>query len=581
MLDYKNLILLCTLLFFPKVCFSYGSNLDICQSPIEPVALSNPTIITEFTEAALQTALNTGGHITFDTSIPITIYVSSELVLSTANDTVIDGLGLVTLDGQNSSRILEKGWHDPSHDVSITLQNLRLVNGKAPTGGGTGDHSGGAVNVGHPGTSLYIIDSTFENNSTTDINTADNQGGAIFVSNSYETVISGAEFRGNFAGNGGAFGGIATGLFIYNSIFSNNSAVDDSTGGIVKGHGGAVHLDGVTNSYNPNSNKEFRVCGSRFENNSSVRGGGAFKVTVSDNKGIKATYEKSEFINNVSSGASETEGHGGAIYHIEDDHDGGSNEINVEISECTFNGNTGWRQGGGAWITALGEINITNSTFVNNQTSHGSLGMGGGLVLSRGESTVTNCTFSNNYAWFHGGGIQAGGSAVVTLRNILFYNNESEREWACYQMNRAADMDGGGNLQYPEDRFNQSNTPDDCTVTPTVIIENPLLKTVADNGGPTDTIALLPGSPAINGGTSSGAPATDQRQYSRDAQCDIGAYEFGAKESIQLTDIIIILQLSSGKTVDFSEFEYTDINNDNKIGLHEALYGLQVLAGVR
>ncbi len=527
----------------PDRSMGFGSELDICTSPVAPVTLSNPTIIGQFTQTALQSALDNGGHITFDTTTPITININSQLTLSTSHDTVLDGKGLVTLDGQGVTRIFKKEWHDPSYTVSITLQNIRLINGKAPTGGGTGDHSGGAINVGHPGTRLYIINCTFENNATTDINTADNQGGAIFVSNSYETILSGTTFTDNQAGNGGAFGGIATGLFVFNSRFTGNGAVDESTGDIVKGHGGAIHLDGVTNSYNPDSNKRVHVCGSVFENNTSVRGGGALKVTVSDNKGITATYEKSQFINNTSSGASETEGHGGAIYHIEDDHDGGSDELNVEILECTFSQNTGWKQGGGAWVTALGRINVINSTFSANQTSHTSLGMGGGLVLGQGEAMVTNCTFVNNYAWFHGGGIQASNSATVRLMNNLFYYNESERDWACYQMNRQADMDSGGNLQYPQERFNQIGTPDDCLVTPTVIIADPQPQNLADNGGPTMTVALPEKSPAIDAGSNSGAPSTDQRGYNRDEKCDIGAYEYTAQENLSMPDLIPILQL--------------------------------------
>jgi len=57
---------------------------------------------------------------------------------------------------------------------------------------------------------------------------------------------------------------------------------------------------------------------------------------------------------------------------------------------------------------------------------------------------------------------------------------------------------------------------------------NPLLGPLADNGGKTLTLALLPGSPAINAGTNVGCPATDQRGVPRPqfGTCDIGAYEF-------------------------------------------------------
>ena len=58
---------------------------------------------------------------------------------------------------------------------------------------------------------------------------------------------------------------------------------------------------------------------------------------------------------------------------------------------------------------------------------------------------------------------------------------------------------------------------------------NPLLGPLRDNGGPTPTQALLPGSPAIDHGDDAGCPTADQRGVPRPrgAACDIGAYEYG------------------------------------------------------
>src|SRR5205085_683233 len=57
---------------------------------------------------------------------------------------------------------------------------------------------------------------------------------------------------------------------------------------------------------------------------------------------------------------------------------------------------------------------------------------------------------------------------------------------------------------------------------------NTLLAALGNYGGTTNTIALLPGSPAINAGTSSGAPATDQRGIARP---QLGLFDIGAFES--------------------------------------------------
>src|SRR5262249_1870604 len=56
-------------------------------------------------------------------------------------------------------------------------------------------------------------------------------------------------------------------------------------------------------------------------------------------------------------------------------------------------------------------------------------------------------------------------------------------------------------------------------------VSNPLLAPQGNYGGPPQTVALLPGSPAINAGTSTGAPTTDQRGLGRVGTVDIGAFE--------------------------------------------------------
>jgi hypothetical protein len=50
---------------------------------------------------------------------------------------------------------------------------------------------------------------------------------------------------------------------------------------------------------------------------------------------------------------------------------------------------------------------------------------------------------------------------------------------------------------------------------------------LADNGGPTATIALSASSPAINAGGDALASKLDQRGYVRSGASDIGAFEFG------------------------------------------------------
>lgn len=524
----------------PVTINHFGSNIDICEPPIQPVKLVHPTTITSCTQEGIQTALDLGGQIQFDCGPePITIPIDDTLELSTLYDTVLDGGDLVTLNGQGITRIMHKGWHNPDTvgTINVTLQNISFINGKAASGGSTADHSGGAIASGHPGTSLHIINATFENNSTTDVHTTDNQGGAIFSSNSYETVISGSAFQGNTAGNGGAFGGIATGLFVFNTRFSNNHALDDTSGGIVRGYGGAIHLDGVTNSYNPNSNKRVHICGSAFGGNSAVRGGGAISAVVSDSKGIRATYEKSTFSSNEVFGIDGSYGQGGAIYHIEDDHAGGTGEDNLDIRNSTFHDNQALRQGGAVWIYINGHGEILNNTFEGNSTSapFNTVGQGGAMAITLGLIDITNVTFANNHAAYQAGALHGGGSneprRIITLKNTIFMNNTlnhgqtepSSTEWQGYHTNRPMN-DGGQNIQYPRLKPIYNNEVNN-NITTYPIYADPYLFPLADNGGPNQTMALQSNSPAIDAGAD-GCPIADQRGEERFGQCDIGAFEY-------------------------------------------------------
>ena len=541
--------LLC-LLLLSSAAAQFGSGISICTPPNPPPISVAPTVVTDCSNTGIQTAINTVGrnqdiHITFNCGATTTIAINSPLVLNDQN-ILLDGGGVITLDGGGTSRILEDpnvGNPAEGHYANdIILRDIRIINanGPAATTVKDGNARGGALNVGGPGTRLYIINSTFENNRTRSQTDEDNQGGAVFVRNAFETVIIGSVFTNNSAGNGGAFGGIATGLRVYNSRFSNNQATDATAGGIVRGHGGALHLDGVTNNFNPDSNRTVDICGSTFAGNTAVRGGGAVKTTVSDGKGTKLTISDSSFVNNRLVGVPPVEGHGGALYHIEDDEVGASAEDNLEIRNTTFENNYAYRQGGAAWIRILGNGSITNSTFVSNRASEAGtnrVGQGGALVINQGLIPIRSSTFANNFATFQGGALFAANNVNtnVTLTNSLFVDNVLDpthtnpvtSEFQGYHTNRT--LSGSGNLQFPREKPDFGHAINNIITDPDPIFANPLLQALANNGGNTRTMALGEASPAINAGVA-GCPATDQRGFSRVGACDIGAFEFQGDE---------------------------------------------------
>jgi uncharacterized repeat protein (TIGR01451 family) len=81
-----------------------------------------------------------------------------------------------------------------------------------------------------------------------------------------------------------------------------------------------------------------------------------------------------------------------------------------------------------------------------------------------------------------------------------------------------------------------------------------LAASLADNGGSTPTLALLSGSPAIDTGTCSGAPSTDQRGVARPqgSTCDIGAYEASTQPNFVLTKIVDDASPSPGQRITYT-----------------------------
>ena len=220
--------------------------------------------------------------------------------------------------------------------------------------------------------------------------------------------------------------------------------------------------------------------------------------------------------------------------------DGGGISIvsgTATISGSTFNGNTAdaWAgDGSGAGLSNNGTTTITNSTFSGNNAE------AGGAIANTGDLTIVNSTIVGNHAnWWANGilnatrdGIFLALGGTVTIKNSILANGP------------ARDGDGtfnfGGNCVTNGTTNNGGGSFDDdgtCGVSQ-VSKDDLKLGSLADNGGPTKTIALGSGSVAINVDTCSPSVPTDQRGYTRatsGSTCDAGAYEFGAVNPIKST----------------------------------------------
>ena len=298
-----------------------------------------------------------------------------------------------------------------------------------------------------------------------------------------------------------------------NTIIEGNS-VGSTFGGVVNISAGAVNTSGVT-----------------IQNGRAGDGGG---ISVDSNGRLTLT-------SSTVSGNS-CANFGGGIY----------NSGSLTLINSTISGNRAIREGGGIENINNGSLTITNTSISGNSVDVD----GGGILNNFGTLTITNSTISGNSAGHDGGGVHNLLSAAIFNSTIT--------------LNRAAVAligggTGGGVFNSPTASFFFKNSiiannsflilvPGDCAGTLTsqgfnivstpncTIIGpfsqvDPLLGPLQNNGGPTQTHALLSGSPAIDAGEipsctdNLGAPITnDQRGAARAVgpACDIGAVEYGA-----------------------------------------------------
>lgn len=221
-----------------------------------------------------------------------------------------------------------------------------------------------------------------------------------------------------------------------------------------------------------------------------------------------------------------------------------SNAGTLKINHSTISGNSvsaGFSAGGG--ISNTGTVAINNSTVSKNAAP-----LGGGLWNQfQGTAAVSNSTFSGNTG-YQGSAIGNGGKNVI-LKSSTVSGNTAARG-AIYSgtsailQNSIVSNNGPGGNCYTTDNgitSNGYNLSTDTTCNFNNVGDmtniNPMLGVLGNNGGPTQTMALLPGSPAIDAGDPNGCTdppgqllKTDQRGMPRPDKedaggCDMGAYE--------------------------------------------------------
>ncbi|MEG4214284.1 choice-of-anchor Q domain-containing protein [Microcoleus sp. Pol14C6] len=433
--------------------------------------------------------------------------------------------------------------------VSATFDGFTIADGLISDDGAGIYNGGGTVNLSN---------STLSNNTAKDGSSGGgiyNNGGTVNATNS--TFSSNRlsyflDFTLNPIPSGGGIHNEGGTVNVTNSIFSGNNGWAPSRGGAVSNNSGTVNVTNGTFSGNS------ATAGGGISNN----GPGTVKVansTFSDNVGVHFTLGLPasvdgaaifnqggtvEVTNSTLSGNKAGAGRGGGIHNRE----GGT----LKVTNSTLSGNTlqsflvGDLLLGGGIYNDNGTVEVTNSTLSGNEaTSQGS--MGAGIYNKAGTVTLTNSTISGNKAnpntenpfpdvlpdRISSGAIWNGGTLnvknTIVAQNIAATNPDVVGSFASGGYNLIGDGTGSTGFTAVGDRVGTAAAPID-----------PLLNPLADNGGSTQTVALQPGSPAINGGDPAfvltsgpfiGPPFYDQRGISpfnrvSGGIIDIGAYEF-------------------------------------------------------
>ena len=517
------------------------------------------TVITAGTDAELRAAVAACGSITFTFDGVITLTNTINVTCAVT----IDATGhAVTISGGNSNRIFNVLPGASLEIVNLTVANgwVRGTNGLPGTPATFGSQPGQSVVAGGvfvTNATLIASDCVFKNCRAIGGTGGDwpagfaiqypagaggvGSGGAIaarnssvalqncfFISNSTTAGFSGVAYRQNGtvfdpARIGEAFGGAidATGGTVTstNCQFSKNTSTTRGgalllqlqTNGVLhqntfvqngSGRGGAFTFTG----------QALLVTQSSFQQNQGPLFGGAVELD-----GGTATFADCDFFGNQSTSA----GSGGAL---------GQATGASTFSRCTFRENSASLRGGAIYC-AQGTLELNNCTLALNSLSPGgsTVGRGGAIASEGGLQSLSSCTIASNRisggsASSQGGGVYVVGGYFDVLNSLLQGNtvNGSPSNWF-----GANFSDNGHNLS--------SDSTPALTGGGSSNRVNALLLPLANNGGPTLTMPLRVGSPALNAADPGNFPTTDQRGFARPqgAGPDAGAWE-GAGGQVSL-----------------------------------------------
>ena len=207
--------------------------------------------------------------------------------------------------------------------------------------------------------------------------------------------------------------------------------------------------------------------------------------------------------------------------------------------------------GVGGAIYNAGTTTVRNSTFSGNTASVGGAIYSFPPFVFPSMLTLVNCTVSGNSSTGSGGGIASYSSTVQVLNTIVAGNTAAGQGPDVFSESGGFHpiTSLGHNLIGVVDGGSSGWVASDLTGTVAAPLD-PRLGPLADNGGPTQTMALLPGSPAIAAADPVGEPPTDQRGVPRGSPPSIGAYEYVAQLAADHFQITVPAGATAGTAFD-------------------------------
>ena len=415
---------------------------------------------------------------------------------------------------------VQQGMYKPGTDRTSTFN---LKNGVAVYGGFTGTETARNQRNPDPASNGTVLSGDIGSVGVASDNVYNVVSVLGSLSNSYILdgfTVTAGNSNGS-SGNGGGFLISNASPTLANLIISHNNA---------SANGGGLFVNSPSATLRVNYSSP-TLTNVTFSNNTAARGGGIYAINAS------AVLTNVVFTGNVANG-----GAGGGMNNQTLNGEPADEYSIPVLNNVVFSNNTA--TGGG------GLANINSNPIMTNVTFSGNIGTrrGGAMLNEYASPSLTNVTFSGNSsndagAAPYGGGASFNLDSDPVFRNVTFTGNTSTSGGVFRNVQNSnpqvynSILWGNGSSAIVTDGTGLMTISDSVVqggaAGSNILLADPLLGSLTDNGGFTQTLPIGLGSSALDtGGINSPCASTDQRGVNRPqgAACDMGAFEYNGAQ---------------------------------------------------